>query len=107
MVKNKGHFYLDPVKDKTLLHIFTDLKTAQIVQFELNGKKEKQKWASVSRKIGIKCKDLINAKPPLLHPTSIARWHNIGFITRPEDIDIEIKPALSKQKKIVLTRKIF
>lgn len=102
--KNRDYILLDPIKDKTLLHIFNDLRKQQVVIFDYS--EDKEKWKRVSRKIGVKCKDFNNLKNPFIFPTSSARWHNLGFVTRPKTTEIEIVPFKGKQK-IIFNHKIF
>lgn len=104
MVKNKGFIFLDPFEDKSLLHIFNDLQKQQTVIFDYNGKKDI--WSSISKKIGVRCKKLIDIDEPLLFPTSISRYHNLGFVTRPMDVKIEIIP-IGKKRKVLFDRKNF
>jgi len=104
MVKNKGFIILDPFEDKSLLHIFNDLQTQQTVIFNYKGKKDI--WSSISKKIGIRCKELIDLDDPLFFPTSSSRYHNLGFITRPKDVEIGIIPN-GKKIKVLFDRKNF
>lgn len=104
MVKNKGFIFLDPLKDKSLLHIFNDLKEQQTVVFDYNGKKDT--WKHISIKIGVKCKKLMEIKDPLLFPSSTARNHKLGFVTRPKDVKVEIIPV-GKKMKVLFDRKYF
>ena len=105
MGKNRGYILLDPIKDKKLLPIFNELKNKPVVTYDYNNGKTKD-WVRISGKIGMKCKELIDTKPPLMYPPSSSRPHNLGFITKPEDVELESVPFKGKQK-IVYNRKIF
>jgi len=107
MVKDKGYIILDPDNDKLLLNIFNDLIKKPLVVYDYKGKKDK--WGSISRKIGLKCKDLFDEENPLnglMLPTSSARYHNLGFVTRPMKVEIAINPFKNK-KKVLFNRKLF
>jgi hypothetical protein len=107
MAKKKNYIIIDPFKDKTMYHIFTDLQNEQIVPFNYN--KKVQEWQNVSRKIGKRCKKLINDENPedgFLYPTSTSRWHKVGFVGRPKKSKVSIIPH-GKKKKVVFNRRIF
>jgi len=101
--KNKGFIIIDPFEDKVMDRIFNDLLDYPVVEY----KKERHggNWWSVSKKIGIKCKDLIDNKK-LINPTTVARTRNINLITLPRGTNIEIE-QIGKKKKIIFNRKIF
>lgn len=101
---NKGCIKLDPVKDAKILDIFRDLKNSPTVVVDY--KDDKSLWGSISRKIGVKCKNLIDRKEPLFYPTSTAKNHSMGFVHRPLDVNIEIVDY-TKYSKILFNRKIF
>lgn len=104
MAKNKGFVLIDPVKDKTMFHVFNDLIEQQTVVFDYDGHEEA--WGSISRKIGVRCKKLMGGDDPLFYPTGSARYHKLGFITRPKNVKV-IKKDHGKQKKFIFSRKIF
>lgn len=104
MVKNKGIIFLDPIEDKTLLHIFNDLQNQQYAMMDL--REYPDAWHEASTKIGIRCKKLIENKPPLLEPPVMSRTNRKGFVIKPLDIDIIIEPFGTK-RKIIFNRKIF
>lgn len=105
--KNRRCIVIDPLTDKTLVHIFNDLQNVECVPFCYEGDDRRKKtWESVSRKIGVKCKELINADPPFLFPVSNSRYHRMGFVTRPPSTDIAVEP-FGKELKIWFQRKHF
>ena len=62
MSKNndKGYFLIDPFEDKVMDRIFNDLLEYPVVEY--NPDVHGGSWWSVSKKIGIRCKDLIDNK---------------------------------------------
>lgn len=104
-VKNKGFIIIDPFEDKTIFHIFNDLIEKHVVAFPYEDKPDI--WIKASSKIGRRCKALINISPPLMHPPSTSRGHKLGFITLPEDVEINMIPYGKDKKKILFNRKIF
>jgi len=103
--KNKGYIIVDTFEDKTIFHIFNDLIKNHVVPFPYEEKTDT--WIKASSKIGRRCKLLIDLKPPLMNPPSTSRMHKIGFITRPEDVEINIIPHGKSKKKVTFNRKIF
>lgn len=104
MPKNKGIIFLDPIEDKTILHIFNDLQNQPYVSIDLQ--EYPAVWQKASTKIGVRCKKLIENKPPLLEPPVMSRTKRKGFIIKPFDINIIMKPFGNK-KKIIFNRKIL
>jgi hypothetical protein len=104
MAKNKGIIFLDPIEDKTILHIFNDLQNRSYTSMDLHIYPDE--WHRASTKIGIKCKELIESKPPLLEPPVMSRTRRKGFVIKPFDVDVIIEP-FGKKKKIIFNRKIF
>lgn len=102
MIKKKILF-IDPVKDKNLLPIFRDLKESQVSVYDCN---EKNNWINISTKIGVKCKKLIDEENPFLFPPSKARYHKMGFITRPPNIDVDME-KYGKKIKVTFNKRIF
>ena len=103
--KNKGYIIIDPSEDKTMFHIFNDLVEKQVVTFPYEDKPET--WIKASSKIGRRCKPLIELKPPLMNPPSTSRPHKLGFITLPENVEINIISHGKNKKKVLFDRKIF
>lgn len=103
--KNKGYIIIDPFEDKTIFHIFNDLVEKHVVSFPYQDKTEI--WIKASSKIGRRCKPLIDLKPPLMNPPSTSRPHKLGFITLPEDVEINIISHGKNKKKVLFNRKIF
>ncbi len=101
--KNKGYIVIDPFEDKVMDRIFNDLLEYPVVEYnpDIHG----GNWQSVSKKIGIKCKELIDVKK-LINPTTVARTRHINLITLPKGTQIEIE-QIGKKKKILFNRKIF
>lgn len=104
MVKNKGIIFLDPIEDKTIFHIFNDLQNQPYAIIDLQ--EHSDAWHKASTKIGLRCKKLIESKPPLLEPPVMSRTKRKGFIIKPHDVNIVIEP-FGKKKKIIFNRKIF
>lgn len=104
MVKNKGIIFLDPIKDKTILHIFNDLQKQPYATIDL--REHSLAWQKASKKIGLRCKKLISMDEPLLEPPVTSRYDRKGFVIKPYDVDIIIEP-FGKKKKIIFNRKIF
>ena len=101
---NKGFIKLDPVKDARILDIFKELKKTPTVVIDY--KNDRTIWGSISRKIGVKCKKLVDRENPLFYPTSTSKNHSMGFVHRPLDVNIEII-EFKKYHKILFNRKIF
>ena len=104
MSKNKGIIFLDPIEDKTILHIFNDLQEQPYAIMDLQ--KQQEAWHKASTKIGLRCKDLIESKPPFLEPPVMSRTKRKGYVIKPHDINISIE-SFGKKKKIVFNRRIF
>ena len=103
--KNKGYIIVDPFEDKVMYNIFNDLIKKHIVVYPYEDKPET--WIKASSKIGRRCKPLINIEQPLMNPPSTSRTHKLGFVTLPEDVEINIIPHGKIKKKILFDRKIF
>jgi len=104
-MKNKGFIILDPIKDKSVFHMLKDLVDSQVATMEYDND-NKDLWIKVSSKIGRRARPLIELDPPLLFPPSTSRWHNMGFITRPKNVEVIIRPKGNK-RTIIFNRKIF
>lgn len=104
MPKNndRGFFLIDPFEDKVMDRIFNDLLDYPVVEYDpdVHG----GDWINVSKKIGIRCKEVIDKK--LMNPTTVARTRNINIISIPKGSYIETSP-IGKKKKILFNRKIF
>ena len=100
--KNKGCFIIDPFEDKVMDRIFNDLLDYPVVEYDpdVHG----GDWFRVSKKIGIRCKEVIDKG--LMNPTTVARTRNINIISIPKGSSIETE-RIGKKKKILLNRKIF
>jgi len=100
--KNKGFIIIDPFEDKVMDRIFNDLLEYPIVEYnpDIHG----GVWSSVSKKIGVRCKDIIDMG--LMNPVSVSRTKYKNFITIPKDSTIEAE-QIGKKKKILFNRKIF
>lgn len=98
----KGSVIIDPFEDEVMDRIFNDLLEYPIVEYDKN--RHGGDWQSVSKKIGVRCKEIIDKK--LMNPTTIARTRNIPFISIPKGINIEVE-IIGKKKMILFNRKIF
>lgn len=72
--------------DKTLLHIYNDLKNYGKMDFPYNGKKEKEQWKHISSKIGKHRDDLEDGM--LIGPAT-NRYQGIGVVQTGKNIVIE------------------
>jgi len=100
--KNKGYIIIDPFEDKVMDRIFNDLLDYPVVEYDPST--HGGEWIKVSKKIGIRCKKLIDKK--LMNPTTVARTRNINIISIPKGSSIETA-SVGKKKKILFDRKIF
>lgn len=108
MSKKKGFILINPYTEKEMLRIFNDMMETQVVPIQIK-KMEKGRWQRISSQIGKRCKHLIDIEEPrngLIFPPSTNRWMNIGFISRPKQVEIEIID-FKKHKKIIFNRKLF
>lgn len=108
MSKEKGFILVNPFTEKEMLRIFNDLMKTQVVPVQIK-KMEKGRWQRISGQIGKRCKSLIDIEEPtdgLMFPLSMSRGMNIGFVSRPKQVEIEIID-FKKQKKIIFNRKLF
>jgi hypothetical protein len=103
LMRNKMRLVLDPEFDSLLIQLLNEIRDSQVYEFDYKGKDNK-KWISLSSKIGVKAKDIIDNE--LLYPPSTNRCKKLGFISRPKDVEIRIEPFGNK-KEISFTRKIF
>lgn len=99
---NKGYIIIDPFEDKVMDRIFNDLLDYPVVEYNPNV--HGGDWINVSKKIGIRCKEIIDKG--LMNPTTVARTRNINIISIPKGSSIETAPV-GKKKKILFNRKIF
>lgn len=100
--KNKGHIIIDPFEDKVMDRIFNDLLEYPVVEY--NQDVHGGDWMHVSKKIGVRCKEIIDKG--LMNPVSVSRTKYKNFITIPQKSIIEIE-SVGKKKKILFNRKIF
>ena len=100
--KDKGYIIIDPFEDKVMDRIFNDLLDYPVVEYNPNV--HGGNWINVSKKIGIRCKKVIDKK--LMNPTTVARTRNINFFSIPKGSSIETV-SIGKKKKILFNRKIF
>jgi hypothetical protein len=100
--KKKGSITIDPFEDMTMLRIFNDLSDYPVVKYE--PEKHGNTWPVISKKIGVKCKKIIDNK--LLYPTSYSRYYRENYITLPKGVEVKIKPY-GKKKIVLFNRKIF
>ena len=100
--KNKGYIIIDPFEDKVMDRIFNDLLDYPIVEY--NKDVHGGDWFEVGKKIGVRCKEIIDKK--LMNPTTVARTRHENFISIPKNSEIEIVPV-GKKKKVLFNRKIF
>ena len=101
-LRKKRKLILDPVDDNLMCQLFNDMINQGYASYDYTDKKEK--WHTATKKIGMKTKTLIDED--FLFPTSVSRHHNLGFILKPKNIEVNKEPFGDKLK-FVFTRKIF
>ena len=102
-MRKKMRLLLDPVFDSTLIQSFNEIRDSQVYSFDFK-KKDNKKWVDLSRNLSIKAKDMIDNN--LLYPPTTSRHKQLGIISRPKDVEINISNQGNK-KEIMFTRKIF
>jgi len=93
-------------KEDTLLNqMMNDIKRDGYAIYNYKSEKQKQDWRETSRLLGLKAKELIQGKPPLLLGPSTCRSRREGFLMLPKNVDIREKPT--KNGKIIYFTRIF
>ena len=104
-MSKKRFILLDPFEDKTMLHIFKDLQDMPYIEYDCTN--NPQQWRKTATKIGLRCKEMIEADPPFLHPPVTSRTRiKKGFILKGKNTDFKLVDCGNK-KKLIYKHKIF